>query len=209
MIRRAWALAAALLLVAGCKEEKEAETPERDAGAQLTALEVLDLGVRVPLLSSWRAVAADETDDEGARTVAAARRLPERKPFLAVPRLALTVQETVMQEPEPIFRDTLQELKSIGTKQNVQVIRTALSSRPIAGGTIGDIEMVYTLIGPNQTSKTIVHRSIVALRTRSDESRAIVTATATYLQQDRELVGAEVQVMLDGFELFKPQKTTP
>lgn len=198
----------ALALVTGCKDEPKPETTERDAGPQITALESLELGVRVPLLSSWRA-GPTSPEEDGARTVAAARRLPERKPFLAVPRLVLTVQETVMQEPEPIFRDTLQELKSIGTKKNVQIIRTALSSRPIAGGTIGDIEMVYTLIGPNQTSKTIVHRSIVALRTRSDESRAIVTATATYLQQDRDLVGAEVQVMLDGFELFPPQKTTP
>lgn len=208
MNRRTATLALALLAVA-CKEEAKAPETERDAGAQITALDAPDLGVRVPLLSSWRAVTTPPSDEEGARTVAAARRLPEKKPFLAVPRLVLTVQETVMQEPEPVFRDTLQELKSIGTRTNVQVIRTALSSRPIAGGTIGDIEMVYTLLGPKQTAKTIVHRSIVALRTRSDESRAIVSATATYLQNDRELVGAEVQVMLDGFELYPPQKTTP
>ncbi|MEQ9503846.1 MAG: hypothetical protein RIT81_43730 [Deltaproteobacteria bacterium] len=208
MNRRTATLALALLAIA-CKEETKTPEAERDAGVQITALDAPDLGVRVPLLSSWRAVTTPPSDEEGAKTVAAARRLPEKKPFLAVPRLVLTVQETVMQEPEPVFRDTLQELKSIGTRTNVQVIRTALSSRPIAGGTIGDIEMVYTLLGPKQTAKTIVHRSIVALRTRSDESRAIVSATATYLQNDRELVGAEVQVMLDGFELYPPQKTTP
>ncbi len=208
MNRRTATLTLALLAFA-CKEEAKTPEEERDAGAQITALDAPDLGVRVPLLSSWRAVTTPPGEEEGAKTVAAARRLPEKKPFLAVPRLVLTVQETVMQEPEPVFRDTLQELKSIGTRTNVQVIRTALSSRPIAGGTIGDIEMVYTLLGPNQTAKTIVHRSIVALRTRSDDSRAIVSATATYLQSDRELVGAEVQVMLDGFELYPPQKTTP
>lgn len=198
-----------LLLAVACKEEVEAPEVERDAGVQATALELVELGIRVPLLASWRLVDVPPDDSDGAKTVAAARRLPTKTPFLAVPRLVLTVQETVMREPEPVFRDTLAELKSVGMRENVQVLRTALSSRPLAGGTIGDVEMVYTLLQGEAGTKTIVHRSIVALRSRSDESRAIVTATATYLEQDRDLVGAEVQVMLDGVELFAPPEDEP
>lgn len=200
-----------LLAAAGgvaCKDEaKPEQTVERDAGLIVTELESRELGVRVPLLPAWRAAEIDPPRPGEPETVAAARRVPQKRTFVAAPRLVMTVEPTEAQDVEPLVRATLAELKTIAERPNVNIIRTAQSTRPISGATLGDLELVYRMkAGGN--AKSVIHRSVLVIRNRPDGGRSLVTITATYLSQDRELVGAEVQVMLDGVELFEPPQET-
>lgn len=202
--------ALALLLVASAACKDEAETP--DAGPQIRKLRAVDQGVSLVLPMGWVEDPVD-TDPlvkdaptalapgQRVRTVARGHRVPSDRPFLVAPRVVITVEPTARKNPEEAFRAAMEDLKKLDQRDNVEITRSAMSTRFMGPEPIGDLEIAYEIRAGEAPPQEVVQRSLVILRRPQEGSRAIVTVTATYLAKDAETVSSEVQAILNSLTL--------
>lgn len=206
----AWVVLGALGIALGaCKDEAE---PPGDAGPTIHKLSVPDLGVSVILPTGWveDPVESDPLVGESptalppgqrVRTVARGRRVPSERPFLVAPRALITVEPTARKNPEEAFRAAMDDLEKLDQRDNVEITRSAMSTRFMGPEPIGDLEIAYKVRAGKAPPQEIVQRSLVILRRPPTGSRAIVTITATYLAKDAEMVSSEVQAILNSLSL--------
>ncbi len=200
-----------LFALSACKEEAkpvaEDAGPLRAFGAEAAGVFVtLPMGWVQDMVDAAPALGADgspsvTTRAESVQVVAQAHRVGMGKSFLVPPRLVVTVEPTARKNPQEVFDQTLQDLKSLDSAANVGLTRSAMSSRFVGREEVGDVEIAYLVRAGSAPPKEVVHRSLVVLRRPPEGSRVIVTLSATYLAEDAETVSAEVQAIMSSLRL--------
>lgn len=166
-----------------------------------SSIQDAELQFRFELLPSW--IPGPAKPQEGwVTTIAEAHRRPETgRSYVVAPRLVVTAEPARSTDPDALIRATMEDLEALEKNKAVRIKRTAVSARFVDGIKIGDLEMSYDVQGgARDSTREVVHRSVVALRHRKDGSATALTVTVTYMAEDAELVGPEVHRMLSGLE---------
>lgn len=182
----------ALLVLASAEACKKKAAPGAPDAGPIGSIKDEDLGFELALVQGWsRGKASTEST-----IVEAYRSAPPGKTFLVAPRLAVTSEKTGARDTDALVRATTDDLKSLDKNPGVRIKRTAISARMIGTAKVGDIELSYEVRpAGGDTKREVVHRSLVTRRERKDGSAAALTLTATYLADDAELIGPEIQRM--------------
>ena len=204
---RRWAGALCLVVaLSGCKDDARDGAPSEDAGPALPppVFEDPASGARFSWPPTWRRVAASSAPDED-QVVTLARVERHGLTTLVPPRAVLTLEPTTLTEPELAQRKVKNLLEARLDAQGAQIRRISLLKHSADGRPVGVLDALYAVPVPDRDPASIRHRSVVALVPVGEGSLAILTLTATYLADDHDRVGSEVDALLNSLGFTAPR----
>ncbi len=197
-------LGGALLLVACPVSDPSPRSV--DAGPRAPALESTRHGFRLPLVEGWKAVPPEALGS--LVPVAEARRVVETADIGVVPKIRVTLEESVASSAEDAYQAVKAELESKDAMTGIDVIRTSLGLRPVGSETVGDVSFEFRVGGPNGR---VVHQRTLLVWRRTDPATVagpqpptanLLSISATYLARESSRVGPEIQQMFSRLELI-------
>lgn len=211
---RAWLRALAGLslgaaLWVGCSEPAPPDAGVvPDAAAPLPVFEDPQTQTRFSWPHTWsRASAPTRADDDGVVILAKVLRVPTTHRVPA--RIELTLEPTTLEEQDLAARRVKNVLEAQLEAAGAKVRRVSLSKRAVQGRLLGVLDLTYAVSAGTREPTLVRHRSLIALGPFGQATLAILTLTATYVAQDHDLVGPEVDAVFESLTLPLPPAPAP
>lgn len=207
MRRRAGLLFALVLIVGfGCKRKSAGP----DAGVERQVVSDAALRFRFEVPPSWTLSAQETSEARPLRLAEARRRTEPGRKYVVAPKLVVTVEPARTADPDMLVRSTMQDLRGLEQDGSVRIQRTTMSTRQIDGVKVGDLELTYDVRDvARDTSRKVVHRSLVAPRVYADGQVAALMLTVTYMAEDTEMVLPDIHRLFASLEFPETIEDTP
>ena len=181
----------------GCGDEAGSTAPDA-APAPPSSLLDPELGLNVDIPSNWDRLPVDVEDEASAAVLSARRRPPATREYRVAPRI--DVSRARLEEAIPVedlLRQTLDRTKAALPAAQARIRRTTTSRWRVGATDVAAFELTYSVLDPKGGEGwDVIQRTAVCVTKDAGERPFAVDVTATFVDEDNEKLGREVETML-------------